>query len=121
MVQQNPPPITVSYDEEILFLASPKREGYKFLGWYDNASDMFVQNGDIYASPNNTSLIAKWEKETSDFPWLYAGVGFGLGAVLTAIILLAAFYILVKKNNAQAKAITSKIENLEKQVEKDKE
>ena len=117
----DPPPITVSYDEEILFLASPKREGYKFLGWYDNASDMFVQNGDIYASPNNTSLIAKWEKETSDFPWLYAGVGFGLGAVLTAIILLAAFYILVKKNNAQAKAITSKIENLEKQVENDKE
>jgi len=42
---------TVLYDEKIDFLEIPTREGYRFVGWYSNENDMFVQNGDIFAIP----------------------------------------------------------------------
>ena len=77
--------------------ANPKREGYKFDGWY---SDREYNNKAVFTDPAtaNVTVYAKWSKETSDEP---SGCGSSL-AVCSAIVSLMAMgfvgAVLVKKN-----------------------
>lgn len=77
--------------------ANPKREGYKFDGWY---SDREYNNKAVFTDPAtaNVTVYAKWSKEASDEP---SGCGSSL-AVCSAIVSLMAMGVvgafLVKKN-----------------------
>ncbi len=54
-------PIRVDKGNEITEPDSPKKTGYKFLGWYQN-NNLFDFSSKI---TDNITLIAKWEKEES--------------------------------------------------------
>ena len=54
--------MTVSYDSAFGTLPVPTREGYVFLGWYDE-NDTLVTADSIYKTAANTTLSAKWTNE----------------------------------------------------------
>ncbi len=86
--------ITLDYGYPVLPPAEPVKEGYKFVGWYNG--EQKVENGDVFLSTSDTSLVARWEAIVSPAPevtepsgldllWLYfilsimGGVGIAVG------------------------------------------
>ena len=58
--------IVVWYQEEFGNLPVPVRNGYDFLGWYTEIDgEKRVENNDIVTFNQNTTLYARWEKNTS--------------------------------------------------------
>ncbi len=98
--------ITVTYDSQIILPENPTREGYTFLGWYNG--NQKVEDGDLYVSSNDMSLVARWEESTVDAPsvssgpnllWLYILLSIFGGAGLTV-----GTYFLVKFIEKKKKA-----------------
>ena len=98
--------ITVTYDSQIILPETPTREGYTFLGWYNG--NQKVEDGDLYVSSNDMSLVARWEESTVDTPsvssgpnllWLYILLSIFGGAGLTV-----GTYFLVKFIEKKKKA-----------------
>ena len=111
---------TVLYDEKIDFLEIPTREGYRFVGWYSNENDMFVQNGDIFAIPNDLALTARWEEESSNAQLMYIGIGIGVGlALIAGAIFIAAFVLKKKKVATQTNTSNDFIEDLPEKDDKE--
>ena len=84
----------VVYHGEISLPDAPARERYEFVGWYNG--EQKVENGDVFLSTNDTSLVARWDAIVSPAPevtqpsgpdllWLYfilsimGGVGIAVG------------------------------------------
>ena len=55
-------PILISKLKELEELPTPKREGYRFLGWYDQENqDKLIKLADIKDLKTSFFVIAKWE------------------------------------------------------------
>ena len=66
-INNNDNPLTYCYDDGNFLLLNPSKEGYSFIGWYDNPE--FNGNVISYISQGtlgNFDLYAKWQVETFD-------------------------------------------------------
>ena len=46
---------------DTITLPTPEKEGYEFIGWYDNAATSGDALSDIYTISTNITLYAKWD------------------------------------------------------------
>ena len=50
-----------AFEGDTITLPTPEKEGYEFLGWYDNASTAGDALADTYTISSNVTLYAKWD------------------------------------------------------------
>lgn len=68
--QSNP---ALYHEGEVLGLTSPVREGYTFLGWYDNALFQGEAVTTITTSAGGLHFYAKWQRQTYKIHYQYSG------------------------------------------------
>ena len=86
--------ITVTFDQPVGKLPTPKRDGYTFAGWYADNGKTLVTADTIYSLDGDITLYAGWS----------TGVKTGDSANLVlcaAAMLTAAAFILLRKKKAE--------------------
>lgn len=95
--------ITVTYGDEYGEIATPVRDGYRFIGWYTEAVGGTLVTADTIVSIlGDHTLYAHWdvvEPVPSDDGDEVESAGFSLMICIVAIILIAALIVLILKRN----------------------
>lgn len=62
----------VTFDAKVGTLPTPTKEGYVFLGWYDEAGNKYTSET-VYKVAGDTTLTAKWAEESFVLLKIYTG------------------------------------------------